>query len=129
MADNGSRKRDLIKHLRAILGDDGFIRLVEELGGTRLYVSWEMKDGSDVVQAVGRVAADKLSRAFAPAIIRVPLARRQRALYYRKAGLSDARIASKLGMTENGVGKLFKREVGLPDRPGSAKNPAQLDLF
>lgn len=124
-----SRDLKLTHHLRAILGDDGFIRLVEALGGTRIYVSWEMKDTSEVVQAVGRVAANKLSNAFAPATIRVPLARRERALYYRKTGLSDARIASKLGMTENGVGKLFRREVGLPDRPGSAKNPSQLDLF
>lgn len=129
MPDNGSRELRLTHHLRAILGDEGFIRFVQALGGTRVYVSWKLGDDSDIVQAVGRTAADKLSREMAPATIRVPLARRERALYYRNAGLSDAKIARKLGITENGVGKLFRREAGLPDRPGSAKNPSQLDLF
>ena len=119
----------LTAHLRAILGEDGFVHFCQALGGTRLYVPYKCRDDSEVVQAVGRDAADKLSRQLAPANIRVPLARRERALYFRKRGLSDAQIARKLGITENGVGKLFRREVDLPDRPGSAKNPSQLDLF
>lgn len=129
MAENASRDLKLTHHLRAILGDDGFIRLVEALGGVRIYVSWEMRDTNDVVQAVGRVAANKLSKAFAPATIRIPLARRELALHYRKQGLTDQAIARKLRITENGVGKLFKREVGLPERRVSARNPSQLDLF
>ncbi|MEA3264171.1 MAG: hypothetical protein U9R07_11890 [Pseudomonadota bacterium] len=115
--------------LQAILGEEGFVRLCQELGGTRLYVAYEMKDGHDAVEALGREMADKLSRALAPATIRIPLAKRERALFYRRQGLSDAKIARKLGMTENGVGKLFGREADLPDRPGRGKEPAQLSLI
>lgn len=115
--------------LQAILGMEGYVHFCQALGGTRVYVSHRFSDDHGVIQAVGREKADKLSRAIAPATIRVPLARRERALYYREQGLSDAKIALKLGITENGVGKLFKREPDLPDRPGSAKNSGQLSLF
>lgn len=115
--------------LQAILGMEGFVQLCQELGGTRLYVAYQLRDEHDAVQALGRELADKLSRALAPATIRVPLAKRERALFYRQQGLSDARIARKLGMTENGVGKLFSREAHLPDRPGRGKEPAQLSLI
>lgn len=124
-----TRDGRLTLHLHSILGEDGFVRFCQALGGTRVYVSWKLSDDHDVVQAVGREAADKLSRQLAPATIRVPLARRERALYYRRQGLSDAAIARKLGITENGVGKLFRREQDLPPRPRSAKSPSQLDLF
>jgi hypothetical protein len=43
--------------------------------------------------------------------------------------MSNAAIARKLGITENGVEKLFGREQDLPDRPGSAKHDRQLNLF
>lgn len=119
----------LALHLRAILGEEGFVSFTQALGGTRVYVPWNLRDDSDVVQAVGRELADKLSRAMAPATIRVPLARHERALYYRAQGLSDAAIARRLGITENGVGKLFKRTVDLPERPKKARSPMQLDLL
>ncbi|MBB3858899.1 hypothetical protein GGQ88_000139 [Novosphingobium hassiacum] len=115
--------------LQAILGVEGCVRFCQALGGTRVYVSHRFSDDHAAVEAVGRDLADKLSRAWAPATIRVPLARRERALFYRQQGLSDAKIALLLGITENGVGKLFKREADLPDRPGSAKSGAQLNLF
>ncbi len=119
----------LTLHLQAILGEEGFVRFCQELGGIRVYVAHRMRDEGDVVQAVGRELADKLSRALAPATIRVPLARRQRALFYRRQGLSDARIARRLGMTETGVTKLFGREANLPDRPEKAKSSPQLSLL
>lgn len=123
------RDHHLTLQLQSILGTDGFIRLCQVLGGTRLYVSYSFRDDHELVEAVGRELADKLSRAMAPANIRVPLARRERALHYRAQGLSDAKIARLLGITENGVGKLFRREVDLPDRPGSGRSVEQLTLF
>lgn len=116
-------------HLHAILGDEGFVRFIQALGGKRVYFSYTFGDDSDVIQAVGRASADKLSRALAPATLRIPLARRERALAYRKQGMSDAAIARKLGVTENAVGKIWKREVGLQERGRSAKSAGQLDLF
>lgn len=119
----------LTTYLRGILGDEGYVHLTQEFGGTRLYIAHKMREDSEVVQAIGLKAAEKLSRAMAPATIRVPLARRERALYYRAKDLSNAAIARKLGITESGVDKLFAREADLPERPGSAKNASQLDLF
>lgn len=115
--------------LQSVLGMEGYVRFCQALGGTRVYVSHRFSDDHAAVEAMGRALAEKLSRAMAPATIRVPLARRERALFYRQQGLSDAKIALLLGITENGVGKLFKREADLPDRPGSAKSGAQLNLF
>ncbi|MEQ1499162.1 MAG: hypothetical protein ABL914_10910 [Novosphingobium sp.] len=119
----------LTLHLKTILGQEGFVRFCQELGGIRVYVAYAMRDENDVVQALGRDLANKLSRALAPATIRVPLARRDRALFYRAQGLSDARIARRLGITETGVQKLFAREPGLPDRPKRGKEPAQMTLI
>lgn len=119
----------LTLHLQAILGEAGFVRFCQELGGTRVYVPYTMREGNEIVAAVGRELADKLSRALAPATIRVPLARRSRALFYRQQDLSNAKIARLLGITESGVIKLFGRETDLPDRPGRAKHPAQLILL
>lgn len=119
----------LNRHLLGILGEEGFVRFTQELGGVRVYVAYTMRDDNDVVLAVGRELADKLSRALAPATIRVPLARRQRALFYRARGLSNARIARRLGMTETGVTKLFGREAHLLNRPIKAKPAAQLTLL
>lgn len=126
---SGAPDHALKTHLRAILGDEAFVALCQELGGTRLYVPYALRDEHDLVQALGRPAAEKLSRALAPATIRVPLARRERALHYRRAGLSNARIARRLGMTETGVAKLFGREEGLPERPSKCSNSGQLDLL
>lgn len=120
---------NLLLQLQAILGKEGYVRLCQELGGTRIYVSHEFRDDHEVVQTVGRAQADKLSRAMAPATIRVPLARRERALFYRAQGMSNGKIARLLGITENGVEKLFGREQDLPERPGSAKHDRQLNLF
>jgi hypothetical protein len=123
------QERHLTRQLQAILGAEGFVHLCQALGGTRLYVPHAFRADHDLVGAVGQELADKLSRAMAPATIRVPLGRRERALHYRTQGLSDAKIALKLGITENGVGKLFGREEVLPDRPGSAKSERQLTLL
>jgi len=119
----------LTRHLRAILGEEGFVHFCQELGGTRVYIPYSLRDDNDIVCAVGLATAEKLSRALAPATIRVPLARRERALYFRSKGLSGAQIARKLGITETGVTKLFNREAHLPDRPGECRNDGQLRLL
>lgn len=123
------REFALTQHLRGILGDVAFVHFCQELGGTRVYIPYGMRDDNEIVRAIGREAAEKLSRALAPATIRVPLARRERALYFRAEQMSNAQIARKLGITENGVIKLFNREADLPERRGGCRNGAQLDLF
>ena len=120
----------LLTHLRTVLCEEGFVRFCQALGGTRVYVPYKLRDDNEIVQAVGRDAADLLSRTFAPATIRVPLARRERALFFRaKQGLSNSAIARKLGITEGGVNRLFAREQDLPDKLASGRSPAQLTLL
>ena len=120
----------LLTHLRAVLGEEGFVLFCQALGGTRVYVPYKCRDENEIVEAIGRELADKLSRALAPATIRVPLARRERALHFRGVmGLSNAQIARKLGITEGGVNKLFARERDLPDKAGSGRSPAQFELL
>lgn len=118
----------LSRHLLQILGEADFVRLCQELGGTRVYVPYK-SENSELAGAIGAEASEKMSRALAPATIRVPLARRERALHYRAEGMSNPQIARKLGITETGVDKLLAREANLPDRPGSAKSAAQLTLL
>lgn len=121
--------RPLTADLLAILGEDAFLRLAEEFGGTRLYVPTTIREDSDLARAIGMTAAQRLASMFAPTAIRVPLARHERAVRLRAQGLSNARIARKLGMTETGVEKLFDREEGLPESPHKAIKSAQLPLF
>lgn len=105
------------------------MRFCQAFGGTRLYVPFKLADDHEIVAAIGRELAEKLSRRMAPWTFRVPLARRERALWYRDhEKLSNAKIARKLGITETGVEKLFGREA-LPDQRRKSSNPAQLDLL
>jgi hypothetical protein len=116
----------LSAELLRLLGESDFIALCENFGGTRLFLP--KGDGRGALKAV--VSDDsfaKLNDYFAGSYIRVPLARALRARHYRAAGLSNAQIAVKLGVTETAIDKQFTRMVDKPVK-GSA-NPHQIDLF
>lgn len=119
----------LIAQLQSIVGEEAFVRLCQELGGTRVYIPLKCRDGGELMEAIGRDACDRLSRALAPATIRVPLARRERALHYLKQGLSIPRIARRLGLTETGVSKLIKRESAAGTLPERKADPRQMSLL
>lgn len=108
------------------IGEEAFIRLAEAFGGTRVSIPRADRLGPDhdLVHAVGHEAAVALSKPYAGIYIRVPLARERLARHYRLHGMSNAKIARKLRITETGVDKLFGR---MPDKP--AKGGEQLDLF
>ena len=110
-----------------LLGPEDFLRLVEAHGGTRLYVP-RTENGSSLPEELGLEAVEKLQGLRAGEWIRVPLAREWRARHYRANGLTNAKIAVRLGLTETGVNKLFAR---MDDKPakGSAPDPRQLNLF
>ncbi|MDT7533750.1 hypothetical protein OVY48_09970 [Sphingobium sp. SA2] len=111
--------------LIALMGEDAFVALTEAFGGRRLYVPGTIAADHDISRAIGADAATRLSERIAPDVIRVPLARDLRARRYRAAGLSNGAIATRLGITEPAVNKLFKRSADLP-----AKGAAlQLGLF
>ena len=115
--------------LLGLLGKEAYLKLCEEFGGTRIYVPKRLPDDHELIAAIGMDATRKLVGTYAPAAIRVPLARRERARRYRAQGLSHARIARKLGLTETGVEKLLRSEPGLPESAGACRNTAQLRLF
>lgn len=93
----------------AILGDTAMIALAEQFGGSRLYVPERINADHAIVQAIGIDAATTLAERSGGTAIRVPLARELRATHYRSQGDSNGRIARKLGITESGVERLFKR--------------------
>lgn len=119
----------IVAQARELLGEEGFMLFCQAFGGTRVYVPTTISDQSEIVVVLGRALADKLSQALAPDTIRVPLLRRERALWFRAHGLSNAAIARKLGMTEQGINRLFARVKDLPAKGSSGKATGQLSLF
>lgn len=95
--------------LQELIGEEALVRLAEAFGGTRLYVPQKITARHEIARAVGLEAAQRLVDRLAPDVVKVPLARELRARHYRAAQMSDRAIARRLGITESGVEKLFKR--------------------
>lgn len=95
--------------LISIIGKAGTIALAERFAGTRLYIPRRVRPGHAISLAIGHEAASLLCENCGPGTIRVPLARDLRASQYRAEGLSNARIAARLGLTESGVRSMLKR--------------------
>jgi len=94
--------------LTALIGDRAYLALVEHYGGTRLYVP-KTATLSDLPGHIGDDPAGKLASAYGGEYLKVPLDRELRARHYKGRGLSNAEIARRLGITESGVERLFKR--------------------
>lgn len=93
--------------LRALIGREAFLALVEAYGGRRIYVP---KGNAGVLYAaIGTEAALKMSREFNGNHVSVPVAREFRARHYRSTGMNNFQIADRLGISVNGVEKLFRR--------------------
>ncbi len=92
--------------------------------GKPSYVKTVLPD-HPIAKALGEQRARKLASLYSPAQIRVPLARTIRARHYRANGDSNGEIATKLGMTETGVDKMFDRMDCPPDK-GSAQLSLQI---
>lgn len=101
--------------LQELIGEDALVRLADAFAGTRLYIPHAIAADHPIAQAIGVEAAAALSRRLAPDVIRVPLAREPRARHYRRTGMTNAQIATRLGITEPGVNRLFAR-IGEPPR-------------
>lgn len=96
------------------LGDDVMLRLRKTLGGTEFRVpntDSVLLDSHPLVQALGRTDALRLIGVFGGEKVYVPLLRDYGAyLSAAKAGLSNAEIAQRLGVTARHVCRVLARE-------------------
>jgi transcriptional regulator GlxA family with amidase domain len=99
----------LADEIAALIGEAAALALAEEFGGSRLYIPSMIEDGHRIAEAIGMPAARVLSARFAPDVVVVPLCRELRAAHYRGQGLSNGKIARRLGLTERGVERIFER--------------------
>ncbi len=119
---------DLTAELLDTLGLEGFLKLTEAHAGTSLYVP-QTPETSKLAEQIGVDNTARLSKAYAGGYIRVPLAREHRARRYREDGLNNSQIARRLGITESGVGRLFKRKPTARKASVSKQDPRQSDFF
>ena len=106
------RKEVLSTDILDLIGEGPFIALAETLGGVRHYIPHHLKRGEKptmLVEAIGEEAASKMRSRFGGDYLRIPLAREIRAVRYRSEGLSNRKIARRLGITETAVDKIFER--------------------
>jgi len=85
------------------------IALAEAFGGVRLYIPKVMTSQHRIAKAIGIDGAKRLWKALGAGVVVVPIMREERAGYYRAKGESQAQIARKLGLSEKGVQRIFKR--------------------
>lgn len=95
--------------LASVLSECELVALAEAFGGTRLYLPAGVKPGHPLATALGHDVALALVKSIGAGTLRIPIARDLRARHYRDKGESYAQIARRLGMTEVGVQRMFKR--------------------
>lgn len=125
----GSRNTDFVAELRTLIGDDAYLKLIENYGGLRTFIA-KNADRSEMVEVIGLEATQKLADEFGSLYCKIPLDREFRALRYRQEGASNRQIAVRLCMTESGLERILSRvakvapqRVAAP-RPKAKKPPA-----
>jgi len=106
---------NVFESLLSLLGDAATMRMVEAYAGCRLFVPTRLSTiGKEqrpckLSVEMGEEIAGKLIGEFAGLYLHIPLAREFRAKRYRAEGQTHRQIAVRLGLTEAGVDKLFRR--------------------
>lgn len=100
--------------IRALIGDDDTMRLLEECGGTRIYIparvkAEEAETPSKILQYVSRKNAIRLSEEFGGLFYDVPVARKFRIARYRARGCTLNDIAQKVGISRCAVTRSLKK--------------------
>lgn len=103
-----------------LLGDTGYLVLLESHSGIRLFVPKD-PDRSKLQLILDIENLRRLSDCYGGEYIKVPLDREFRAGKYRDQGDSNARIARRIGITESAVERLFSRV--------KRHDPRQTELF
>jgi hypothetical protein len=109
-----------IANLVKALGEAGTLRLIEEAGGTRVYVPHDPNQACTLARHVGLPGAKALAMIEGGCWIKVPLCRDWRIKLYRAEGMTYQQIARKLGMTESAVHRHLQ---------AAGRTTAQTDLF
>lgn len=99
---------DLQKELLNLLGEDGYLSLIEAYGGLRLYVPANYAQ-TKLEDRLDKKYVKKLSEFYRGDTICVPLDRHYRISRYRLRGMTIRTIARKLCMTESGVEKALSK--------------------
>lgn len=106
--------------LTEAIGADATLRLIEEHGGTRVYVPKDINQGSAARLGIPLSAARALSERFGGEQVLVPIARAWRVRLYRAQGMTLPVIARRLGVHERAVRRILSN-AGMTQR--------QPDLF
>lgn len=118
----------VLEEIKAVAGEAAALKLAAEAGGTRRYVPKRPSAGGCLAQLVGLDAAIVIARLYGGEQIEIPMAaqwsRLREAAALVAEGLSEAKIARRMRMTERNVRyiKAKLREEGV--RPGAMR-----DLF
>lgn len=109
------------------IGAEGVLRLIEKVGGTRIYVPTMERSNVSLSRQIGVDLATQLSANRGGEQLDVPLARAWRIRVYAAQGMKLPEIARRMGMTKNGVARSLRGTTSPAARP-SGPGP-QPDLF
>lgn len=107
-----------LAHLARHLSPAALLVLLQEHGGTRLYIPHQPSQASPVAQAVGHEGALALAAAMGGETLKVPLARHWRICCLHAQGLTYGQIAKRLGIGEGAVWRNLnaaRRTASQPD--------------
>lgn len=103
------KREQLSSVLLDTLGKHGLRELLEHYAGCRLFVPKMDGEATIIIPRLSREVSLKLTERFSGDSLRIPIMRDFRALCLRNEGLTNGKIARRLGITESGVDSLFKR--------------------
>jgi hypothetical protein len=121
-AINPPRMPAELEHLTAVLGDDLVLLLVEEYGGSRLFVPRLITDETVLALKIGRPAAEAMAAVFPAALLQIPACKPWRVRLYASRGWTVAKIALMLRWDETTVYRHLRNH-----QPISRHH--QMDLF
>lgn len=107
--------------LTDVIGAEATLALIEAFAGTRVYVPSRVRVHGPLAKAVGQEAAAALADVHGGCYIVPPAAKRWRTSVYRERGLSYAKIALRIGVSEHTVWRYLASAVGT--RASSGQKP------
>ncbi|WP_431281641.1 hypothetical protein ACQW02_19845 [Humitalea sp. 24SJ18S-53] len=118
-----------LAHIADAIGAKATLWLVEEHGGTEIYVPHDPNQGSRLALCIGLDAAKKLAAVRGGEGLRVPLARAWRIHVYADRGDKRSAIARRMGMTESGIWRVLRGVAQCSTDPNPYATQIQRDLF